>query len=267
MAASNPFNFSGGFGHMRGVTLALPSDRVRNLLPSGLELGDQSLTSPGTHPVVLYFHDMFQAGFSIPITASQNYHEYSMNIPFVYLSRSLLMPGCYGPYQFMVKLYLDNFGATVLGLACFGFAKEMASIQVTTDRYTITSLTGQRFMSLTWKEEDERGGFQPVALCANFQPIRQMVSQPLISSVPFSVGPFFAVSDFDKNWDVATVRPLRTIVEVELSSLPGYDSGRYPSTGWSPGIDESVLGSYELRVPWRLSFPYSPMMPVGRLSS
>jgi hypothetical protein len=264
MATFSPFNFSGGFGHMRGVTLALPSDRVQNFLPSGLELGEQSLTPKGTHPVVLYFHDMFRAGFSIPIAASQSYHEYSMNVPFVYLSPSSLTPGRPGPYQFMTKLYLDNLGATLVGLMCFGFAKEMASIQVTTDRYTITSLAGQRLMSLAWKE-DEQAGFQPVAECANFQPIREMVSQPLISVVPFSVGPFFAVADFDKNWDVATVRPLQTVVEVDVSSLPGYDCGRYPSSGWSPGIDQSVLGSYELRAPWRLSLPYPPMMSFGRV--
>ena len=117
-------------------------------------------------------------------------------------------------------------------------------------------------MSLAWEVEED-SGFQPVAECANFQPILRMVSQPLISAVPFSLGPFFALSNFDKNWDVATVRPLRTAVEVDVSFLPGYDCGRYPSEGWSPGIGQSVLGSYELRAPWRLSFPYPPLMSYG----
>src|ERR1700687_1282779 len=111
MASPSPLIFSGGFGHMRGVTLALPSDPLQNFLPAGLELGDQSIPPKDTHPVVLYFHDMFRASFSVPVTASQNYHEYSMNVPFVYLSRNSLTPGKPGHYQFMTKLYLDNLGA------------------------------------------------------------------------------------------------------------------------------------------------------------
>ena len=56
---ANVVNLS-GTGTMRGVTLALPTDRGRDLLPNGLELGSQSITGPGTHPVMLGFHDIFR---------------------------------------------------------------------------------------------------------------------------------------------------------------------------------------------------------------
>jgi hypothetical protein len=87
-----------------------------------------------------------------------------------------------------------------------------------------------------------------------------MIDQPLISLAPATIGPFFTVADFDKNWDVATVRPLKTTVDVDVEFLSGYPAGRYPRAGWSMGIDESVLGSFELRAPFRLSLPYPPLL-------
>ena len=68
MSSNNPFNAINlsGEGAMRGVTLALPVERVRNMLPAGLELGAQNVTPEGTHPVILFFHDFFRAQRSIP---------------------------------------------------------------------------------------------------------------------------------------------------------------------------------------------------------
>ena len=85
-----------------------------------------------------------------------------------------------------------------------------------------------------------------------------MLDQPLISAVPATLGPLFVLSDFEKNWGVATIRPMKTALEVDVSFVTGYPCGRYPKEGWSAGIDESVLGSYELKSPWRLSLPYPP---------
>jgi len=91
-----------------------------------------------------------------------------------------------------------------------------------------------------------------------------MLTQPIISMLPAAMGPFFILSDFDKDWQTATVRPLETILEVDVEYVPGYSGGRYPGTGYSKGIDESVLGSYELRAPWRLSLPYPPLFAARR---
>jgi len=262
MTPPNPFSAINlhGDGTMRGVTLALPSDRVRDLLPAGLELGAQDVTPPGTHPVILFFHDLFRGQMNIPtLLPSLTYHEHSMGVPFAYLSRESITPGYTGPYYFMPRLYLDNMIATLGGNLFWGFTKQMAAIQVTAGRYTISDSGGQRLTSLSWDTE-RAGVHRPVGDWPHFGPIRQMLDQPLISMVPATLGPFFILSDFDKNWDVATVRPMQTAVEVDVEFVTGYPTGRYPASGWSPGIDESVLGSYELRSPWRLSLPYPPML-------
>lgn len=254
-----------GEGTMRGVTLALPTDRVRNLLPAGMELGDQDVSPEGTHPVILFFHDMFRAQMSIPtLLPNMTYHEHSVGVPFTYISRGSITPGVPGPYYFMPKLYLDNFWATLGGLCFWGFAKEMATAVVTGDSYTVSTMGGQRVTSLQWKKTKNPGQHKPIAEYANFEPVRQMLSQPIISMVPVAMGPFFILSDFDKQWDVATVRPMETVLEVDVEYVPGYPAGRYPAAGWSPGIDASVLGSYELRAPWRLSLPYPPLMAFRR---
>jgi hypothetical protein len=266
MTPANPFaaiNLHGD-GTMRGVTLALPTARVRDLLPAGLELGEQQVTPPGTHPVILFFHDMFRAQMSMPtLLPNMTYREHSVGVPFSFLSSGSITPGMPGPYYFMPKLYLDNFWATIGGLVFWGFAKEMASVLVTATSYTVTSLTGQRLTSLGWKKPKQEE-LKPIAEYEHFEPVRQMLSQPIISMLPAAMGPFFILSDFDKAWEVATVRPLETSLEVDVEYVPGYAGGRYPASGWSPGIDSSVLGSYELRAPWRLSLPYPPMLAFRR---
>jgi Acetoacetate decarboxylase (ADC) len=262
MTSRNPFaaiNLNGD-GNMRGLTLALPTDTVRDLLPCGLELGSQTVTPTGTHPVILFFHDLFRAHMSVPaLTPSLTYHEHSMGIPYSYLSRHSITPGHPGPYYFMPRLFLDNPIATFGGLLGWGFTKKIASIQVTADRFTISDSTGQVLTSMSWRTKNG-GGFRPVSAWPYFEPIRQMLDQPLIAQVPAGMGPFFALSDFDKDWDVATLRPLETSLDVDVEYVAGYPGGRYPSSDWSPGIDESVLGSYELRSPWRLSLPYPPLL-------
>lgn len=261
MTPPNPFGFINlnGDGTMRGVTLELPTDQVRDLLPAGLELGDQHVTRKGTHPVVLFFHDMFRAQMSVPtLLPNMTYREHSIGIPFSYIAQGSLTPGKPGPYYFMPKLYLDNIAATVGGLLFWGFAKELALFELTAGRYEITSLAGKRQTSLTW-QDDSSLVHKPVAQVPNFAPVQAMLTQPIISMVPAALGPFFILSDFDKDWSVATVKPMRTAVEVDVEYVPGYKAGRMPLTGYSPGIDESVVGSYELRAPWKLSLPYPPL--------
>jgi hypothetical protein len=201
---------------------------------------------------------------SIPtLLPNMTYHEHSVGVPFAYISKGSITPGVPGPYYFMPKLYLDNLWATLGGLFFWGFAKEMASVSVTATSYTVSSMSGQRLTSLAWKNS-KKPEFRPIAEVKNFEPVRQMLTQPIISMLPAAMGPFFILSDFDKDWRTATVRPIETTLEVDVEYVPGYAGGRYPGTGYSAGIDVSVLGSYELRAPWRLSLPYPPLLAARR---
>lgn len=258
MTPANPFaaiNLSGD-SLMRGATFALPVDRVRNLLPTGLDLGPQDVTPQGTHPVILLFNDIYRAHFSIPtLVPNMTYHEHTVGVPYCYLTTGSITPGHPGPYYYMPKLYLDNFSAIIGGLAFWGFNKEMASFEVTGNSYTITSSAGQRLASLS-VDKGNFPDFSAITTFPLFEPVRQMLLQPLISMVPAAIGPFFVLADFDKTWDEGMIRPVNTVAEIAVEFIPGYPAGAYPAAG----IDASVLGSYELRVPWRLSLPYPPIL-------
>ena len=92
---TNPFPMLNlnGYGTQRGVTLALPTEKVLDLLPAGLELGPQTVSPKGTHPVILFFHDMFRAHMSFPsLLPNLTYREHSVGVPFSYIS-----PGTPGP--------------------------------------------------------------------------------------------------------------------------------------------------------------------------
>jgi hypothetical protein len=264
---STPFPFGlinlGGYGHMRGVTLARPTDSVRNLLPAGLELGDQDVTPKGTHPIILLFNDMYRAELSFPnLLPSMTYHEHFIAIPFAFLSRTTLIPGYPGPYYYLVKGYLDSFFATIGGRFLWGLPKELTNLKVTANQYTVYNPCGRRLTSLAWNTHGENN-FRPLAELPNFSPIREMLSRPIVSMMPAAVGPFFVTSDFHIQWEAATLRPLQTTVEVDVAFVPGYECGRYPASGRSPGIDRSVLGSYELQAPWKITTIYPPMLANG----
>jgi hypothetical protein len=242
-----------GNSTMRGVIVPLPTEQVRNFLPAGLELGDQTVTSPKTHPVMYFFNDIFRAHISIPtLIPNMTYHEHQIGVPFTYLSDGPVTSRS-GPYYFMPKLYLDNLLAIVGGIAGWGFAKEMASFSVDANHYIVTSLTGQRLASLDYTPKRNRG-FRPVAQYPSFEPIRQILSQKLISMVPASIGPFFVLSDFDKAFDdpSASVEPIQTTLDVDVAYVQGLKCGRQTP---APGLE-----SWELKVPWSLSLPYPPLL-------
>jgi hypothetical protein len=265
----NPFLAinANGFGVTRGVTLSLEVNTVRDLLPAGLELGTQNLTGAENHPVVLFFHDLSGAGFSLPsFFPKQAYHEFALCVPHVHLSRHSITPGHSGPYLFMPRLFLDNLWPTLTGVLGWGFAKRMAAIDVTQHSYAVSNSAGH-VLSLSWEAAEEGGYYNPISAFPQFGPIRSILDQPLISMVPAGVGPFFVVSNFERHWGLAELRPIRTALKVYFDFATGFPPGRYPADGLSEGIYKDPLGSYELRAPWRLSLPYHPLISFRPLTA
>ncbi|MFO0756797.1 MAG: acetoacetate decarboxylase family protein [Byssovorax sp.] len=248
---------------LRGVTLALPSDTVRGMLPYGLDLGDQRLTPPGTHPVVLWFQIMLRAHMSVPtLLPSMTYLEHIFGVPFVYVTRGAIDRRTPGPAFFMARLYLDSLLATAGGVLWWGFAKQMAEMRLTARRFSVAQ-EGEPLISLDF---EPRGPFRSLASFPRMAPIREIMRQPLVSQVPAAVGPFFAFSDFHRDVEGGEIRPLATVVQIDEQFLPGLPCGRFPAEMQAPGIDTSALGSYEIRSPWRqgLIYPPRPRPPSRR---
>ncbi len=245
-----------GDGVMRGATLVLPTQSVQDLLPHGLTLGPQTLTPPGTHPVVLFFHDLFRAHMSIPtLLPSMTYREQVVGIPFAHVTRAFTGPS--GPFFFMPRLWLDNFLATAGGLLWWGFAKKLARITVTADRYSVATESGHPLIALDFEQVGEP---LPLSHFPHFEPLRELMDQPLVSQLPAAMGPLFACSDFAKNWRTARVRPLRTAVQIDTAFVTGLPCGRFPETDLHPGIDESPFGGYEIHTQWSQGLIYPPAL-------
>jgi len=257
-----------GDGCLRGVTLALQKAQVLRFLPAGLELGEQTVTPPGTHPVILSFNSMFRAVMSVPtLLPTLTYQEFTFGVP-----HTVLRPGAIGralgslagrgneplqgPYYYMPLLFLDSVLATLGGKMYWGYAKKLARIRLGNGRYAIDGEDGAPQISMQW---ESRGQPQPQAAYPHFAPVREMLSQPVVSQLPASLGPIFVLSEFNKDWTRATLQPLATSVRVDAEFLSGFDTGNHPAAGLSESIDESVLGSYELNAPWLLGLPHAPL--------
>ena len=257
MKAPYPCGYIGD-GLTRCAALALPAGKVQRLLPPHLELSEHDASAKGTHPVILQFHDFSNCRFSLPsLLQPLNFHEQTFGIPFTRISSRYGISAGSGPYYFMPKLYLDHPWVWTVGQNLWGFFKEMAAIEVSRDSYTITSFAGRRLASLRWSYCEDRAG-SAFGEDPRFKAIRELLSQTLISRSPAPIGPLLNLTDFDRDWNRAAVRPLHAVLEVDPCYVPGFDGGRYVVNGAPADPEYSVIGCYEISTQWWLSFPYLP---------
>ncbi len=275
MKTINPFSGINlyGEGVFRGVTLAIPDDVVRPLLPPGLMLGPQDDTRGGTHPVILSYNSLANARMSVPsLVPALTYSEFTLGIPHTYIARGEIDATSPGPYYYMPRLYLNSWWAVFGGIGFWGFPKAYAGFDVGASHFRVRATSGERLTSLTWETDGDPQ--RPVDSIRDiddryrfFLAVRRMLDQPLVSQVPPQGGPIFVVSDFQRRWDAATMRPLTTTETLEPSFQPNFKMKQGASLDatqslHSVGIDDNKLGSYELIAPWRLSLPYLPIFPA-----
>jgi len=241
-----------------GVTIVLPREDVEWMLPDALELGAQDLTPPNTHPVTLYFGNVRDAHMTFPraFPPDMTYFEQVVGVPFVYSRRPLCGGRVRGPFFYMPRLFLTNLLATLGGILLWGFPKKLVSVlESTNDAGTGGSYAvcpprgGDEILGVQWAAT---GPFRPVSEAPSFQRQLEIMTQPLVSRQPLSVGPLVSCSDFDKIWQEAELRPLHTKTSIRDAFVPGLAPGQYSSQG----IDQTPMGAFQLRARWELSLPY-----------
>lgn len=238
------------------MVIALPSFTVRKLLPFSLELQAQNVTPPGTHPVVFLFHSFLHCQFSFPTgLPPMNFLEQTFGIPFVSVSGGRGFATGQSQCYFMPKLYLNDLWVLMVGRNIWGFDKELAAVILTENSYAVTSRAGRRLVSIEWTGDETPqpalGGYP------EFEVVRQMLNQPLLSFSPMGIGPFVTMTDFERSWNLGTVRKLQSVLTVDSCYVRGFDGGRF-ETDSEPGALRTVLGSYEISAQWWLSYPYLP---------
>ena len=205
----------------------------------------------------MLFHTFTHCQFSFPtLLEPMHFHEQTLGVPYV------AMGPCGewtdpAPYYFMPRVYLDDPWVWMIGRTYWGFNKEMATVNVGETCYTISSPTGAPMARLAWNGS---GGEARAAIYGyqDFDALRSMLSQPLISFLLSAAGPVPVLTDFDRNWNLATVRRIHPVLEI----LPCYQHGFEGEFREIPGEEErtgpALVGAYELSGPWWLSFPYPP---------
>lgn len=238
----------------RVVTVAWPTELVQGLLPYGTVLGPQDLTPPGTHPVILLFYEIFRLHMTIPaILPNMTYREHIVGVPYVMVQNGDGWKRDAGPFFFMPRLLLSNFWATLGGVLYWGYAKRVADISLTEDCFAVKNLAGAPLVSLDFAAYSTP---QPIEQFPYFAPIRACLDQPLLTQMPLGEGPVIVCTRYDRQWSTAALRPMSGAVTIEQAYLPGLPCGRFPGNGFSVGIDESSLGSFELLAHCRQSLPY-----------
>jgi hypothetical protein len=243
-----------GTAVMRGVSLVLPTQTVLSILPYGMMLRPCPWTPQGTHPVILFFYDIFRAHMTVPtLLPNLTYFEQIVGVPFVEVCGDFpnLVPG--GPFFFMPQLLLTNELAMLGGRMWWGFAKNLARIVVTHNRYEVYSLQNRAIVAIDFEPVTD---FAPVTNFPYFETIRPALDQPLVSQVPLGVGPYFVGSRFERNWAAAKMRGISTITYIAQEYVMGLPPMQYPPQGRVPGINESPLGSYEFATSWSQSLIY-----------
>jgi hypothetical protein len=251
-----PYNFIAlvGHGELRVVCIPMPVEIVRNFLPYEMELGAQNVTPPGTHPVIFFFYDMYDAHMTIPtLLPNLTYHEQILGVPFTYVKAGYASIDKVGPCFFMPQLYLNDYLATIGGRMYWGFAKNLARVDVNANSYLVSSLEGEAILKL---EFGLSGPSKPAHEWPLIGPMQAIMTQPIVSQLPMALGPFVACSNFDKDWTTATVQPLKTVVNIYKSYVQGLPTGRYPAVGASATIAHSTTGSFVMKTEWRQGLIY-----------
>jgi len=231
---------------------ALPVDQVRAMLPPDLELAEQQLTPPSTHPVVFGFGRHEHVHFThLEFLWNQGYLEQFTGVPFVRLKPGRGREPNRANFYFLPRLFLDKLTPVVGGVLWWGFPKRLSRISVDDRRYRVRSLLKQDdLISLDIASRSEPGRFGEFPYLA---PIAETISQPLIGKTLADFGPWVG-STFDWRWHAAEIWSVDATIQIRQPYLPGLE----PATYQLSGIGDAPLGAFGVRTNWELSLPYSP---------
>jgi hypothetical protein len=225
-------------------TFALDSAAVAAMLPPGLALAAQTITPPGTHPVLLMMGKQqdVHVEWSVLRGPGVTYDELFLGIPFV--NRVTREGKCPGPFMFAPLLYVDRFLPFVMGYF-WGFAKQDVTIVADAMHFAVRDSRGP----LLTAEFAAQGSWGPPSSFPNFQAYPSIFQQTGIGRTLLG---FYVCFVFRHNSiEQAEVRSAATTVEILRAFVPGLAAGTYRSQG----IASEPLGSFQMTNSWTLDPP------------
>ncbi len=244
-----PNSFPKAVGFYRSFFTMLPFDSaiLAALLPPKLELGPQSMTPAGTHPLVLLFGKHFDVRPELIPFGGMSYLECIIAIPNVQWRDE--RNDYRGPFAYMPRLYLDELWPTLLGYL-YAYPKLVARMEgrpPEDPHYRVRSLVKDN--PLIHGEFLRRGPQLAPTDWPNFANVRGVFEQPFIGKLELSP---YTCSKLTFKLDQASVQPCSADVDIEREFLPGVE----PASYLVDGIDVDALGSFYIAVPWELTLPF-----------
>lgn len=228
-------------GHYSALFATLPVERnaVLEMIPGGLELGEQSLTPRSQHPILLMFGHHTHVHPSFLKISGWSYHEFLVAVPWVQRGDAPTA------YSTMPRLYLDSWPMVLAGWI-YAFPKVRARIRSSSSSYEVRSLSmGRQIIDSSWNVEGEPG---PIGEFPNFSGVAPTFEQSFIQRFP----PLpFQCSVMHFELGKALLRSAESTVTISRSFLPGLPTGTFSFAA----LTTTPLGSFTISVPWTLSAP------------
>lgn len=226
------------------AVLALPASDAASMLAGNAGLGAQTLTPPGTHPVILLMgeHTGVRVKF---LPGSIDYREALVSVPWV--RRRGKACGS-GPLAHVSRLWLDRL-APVVGGWTFGFPKIWSRVGMSDTSYAVKSMLSRT--PLLEARFEARGEAAPVSQFGHFGVVRPIFEQPFLQRLLLAGPSCVEVMDF--GLDRATLQPIEATIEVRDGFMAGFPAGVREVSS----IEESQFGAFRLELSWTLTAPMS----------
>lgn len=244
--ATSRWAWASGHLEVTNIVLALPVAEVRAMLPPSLTLAPQSLTPPGTHPVVLMFgqHSHVRPWF-LPFGAGSSYHEWIVATPLLEWRRGAMVRPC----SYMSRLYLNSL-VMVVGGWLYGYPKKLSSSTVTPASYNVRTFPGGApLVTMT---------NAPAGPAVPFTDLPGEARLALFFEQPFyqRLGPFPWLAS--RMWfalGTATAQPMTAQFSITGGCAPGLEA----MSATVGSIADGIPGAFHLSCDWTLS----RMFPAG----
>jgi hypothetical protein len=232
----------------------LPRTVVDDVLPPDLRLASNMTTEfPNEHPILLLFGHQTNTQWTFPwgpTNVGNDYRELILIIPFVQ------RVGGNRWHNYIVRIYLDNKPAELIGNWYYGYFKEMATLTeaVAAAAATLEVLHGMTGIKMfQWRAVPASTPFvsssYAVANLENYQDAMQILTMPILGTL--ELGGAYVCSYWQ--WDLlsATVRP----ITVDLEFLEAFRVGMASWVALGP-IKSLDQGAFEIQnIQWRMGYP------------
>jgi len=225
------------------VTLPVPTAAVAAMLPPGLALVEQTVTPPGTHPVILLFAEQRDVRMNLLPFGWKSYLEFICAVPWV--RHKTPKSSGFPPLIWPQKLYLDFAPPIALGVHAFGFPKQKAAITFDDVSYVIRDLaTGAEIIACSYERTGPEGRIDDFPM---FGPVRPGYEMVMVTPNRL-LGWQYSVYDF--SLESAQVAPLRMQIRIGANEF-----GLPPGLHHVPALTESSLGGFFIRADGTINNP------------